>query len=113
MFDGDGWVINGIKNFIINGLVVDVMILFVMNDRLFGICGICVFVIGMDVFGVTCGVKEYKLGIKVSLCSSVIFEDCCVSSDVLLGDVGKGFKVVLNMFNGGRIGIVVQVLGIV
>lgn len=110
--DGDGWVLNGTKNFITNGPVAGAMVVFAMNDRSLGTRGICAFVLGMDTPGVTCGAKEHKLGIKASPCSSVILEDCRVGPEALLGEVGKGFKVALNTLNGGRIGIAAQALGI-
>lgn len=110
--DGDGWIIQGTKNFITNAPIADVIIVFAMTDKSAGHSGITAFVVDMKQDGVSCGPKEHKLGIKASPCSSVMFEDCRVGADALLGEVGKGFKVAMTTLDGGRIGIAGQAVGI-
>ncbi|HIA01755.1 MAG TPA: acyl-CoA dehydrogenase, partial [Myxococcales bacterium] len=79
--EGDDWILNGTKNFITNGPIADVIIVFAMNDRSLGTRGICAFVLPMNTPGVSCGAKEHKLGIKGSPCSSVIFDEVRVGED--------------------------------
>jgi len=110
--DGDGWILNGTKNFITNGPIADVIIVFAMHDKSLGYKGITAFVVDMDHDGVSCGAKEHKLGIKGSPCSSVTFEDCRVGADAMLGALGQGFKVAMSTLDGGRIGIAAQAIGI-
>ena len=109
---GDGWVLNGTKNFITNAPVADVIIVFAMSDKSLGYKGITAFVLGMDTPGVSCPPKEHKLGIKGSPCSSVVFDECKVGPEAQLGKVGEGFKVAMSTLDGGRIGIAAQALGI-
>ena len=110
--DGDGWILNGTKNFITNGPIADVIVVFAMHDRSLGYKGITAFVVDMHQDGVSCGAKEHKLGIKGSPCSSVTFEDCRVDGDAMLGSLGEGFKVAMTTLDGGRIGIAAQAIGI-
>jgi butyryl-CoA dehydrogenase len=110
--DGDGWIINGTKNFITNGPIADVVLVFAMHERALGNHGICAFVMPMDTPGISCGAKEHKLGIKASPCCSVHFDDVRVGGDALVGPVNGGFKVALNTLDGGRIGIAAQAIGI-
>ncbi len=110
--DGDGWILNGTKNFITNGPIADAIVVFAMTDKSAGARGITAFVVGMDEPGVSCGEHEKKLGIKASPCCSVMFDDCRVGPEALLGQVGKGFKVAMTTLDAGRIGIAGQALGI-
>ncbi len=110
--DGDGWILNGTKNFITNAPIADTIVVFAMSDKSLGNRGICAFVLDMRTPGVSCAPKEHKLGIRASPCSSVIFEDVRVGPDAMLGRVGEGFKVAMKTLDGGRIGIAAQALGI-
>jgi butyryl-CoA dehydrogenase len=110
--DGDGWVINGIKNWITNGPVADTMVLFLMTDRPAGHKGITAFIVPMDTKGVKAGPPDDKLGIRGSKSSQIFLDDVRLSDKHRLGEVGGGFKVAMSTLDGGRIGIAAQALGI-
>jgi butyryl-CoA dehydrogenase len=110
--DGDGWVINGTKNWITNGPVADVCILFTMNDRTAGHRGITAFILPMKAKGVRCGPPDDKLGIRGSKSSQIFLDDVRLPGDALLGEVGGGFKIAMSTLDGGRIGIAAQAIGI-
>lgn len=109
---GDGWVINGTKNWITNGPVADVCVLFTMNDKAAGHKGITAFILPMKTKGVRTGTPDDKLGIRGSKSSQIFLDDVHLPADALLGDVGGGFKVAMSTLDGGRIGIAAQALGI-
>jgi alkylation response protein AidB-like acyl-CoA dehydrogenase len=109
---GDEWVINGKKNFITNGNVADYCVLLAMTDRSKGYKGISSFIVDCKAPGFSVGVVEKKLGIKASGTAELIFEDCRIPKENLLGQVGQGFYVAMNTLDGGRIGIASQALGI-
>jgi butyryl-CoA dehydrogenase len=110
---GDGsWVISGTKNWITNGPVADVCVLFTMNDRPAGHKGITAFILPMDAKGVRCGAPDDKLGIRGSKSSQIFLDDVVLSADHVLGEVGGGFKVAMSTLDGGRIGIAAQAVGI-
>jgi len=110
--DGDAWVISGTKNWITNGPVADVCVLFTMNDRAAGHKGITAFILPMDTPGVRCGAPDDKLGIRGSKSSQIFLDEVKLPADLLLGEVGGGFKVAMSTLDGGRIGIAAQALGI-
>lgn len=110
--DGSEWVIQGTKNWITNGPVADVMVLFAMTDKAQGYRGISAFIMPMDTKGVRRGEPDDKLGIRGSQSSQVFFDDARLPESALLGKVGEGFKVALSTLDGGRIGIAAQALGI-
>ncbi|MCA9673590.1 MAG: acyl-CoA dehydrogenase [Kofleriaceae bacterium] len=110
--DGDHWVISGTKNWITNGPVADVCVLFTMNDRAAGHKGITAFILPMDAKGVRCGTPDDKLGIRGSKSSQIFLDDVRLPADALLGEVGGGFKIAMSTLDGGRIGIAAQALGI-
>lgn len=110
--DGDGWVINGAKNWITNGPQADYGILICMNDPEARHKGICAFVVDMKGEGVETGPKDDKLGIRASHSCQVFFTDHRVSDDQMLGKPGDGFKVAMATLDAGRIGIAAQALGI-
>ena len=109
---GDEWVINGKKNFITNGNVADYCVLMAMTDKSKGYKGISSFIVDCKAPGFSVGVVEKKLGIKASGTAELIFEDCRIPKENLLGQVGQGFYVAMNTLDGGRIGIASQALGI-
>lgn len=109
---GDGFVINGVKNWITNGPQADVGILMCMTDRAKGHRGISAFIIDMNAPGVSRGPKDDKLGIRASHSCQIFFTDHRVGRDQLLGQVGDGFKVAMSTLDCGRIGIAAQALGI-
>jgi butyryl-CoA dehydrogenase len=110
--DGDGFVIEGTKNWITNGPQADTGILFAMTDKAQGHRGITAFVIDMHAQGVRRGSKDDKLGIRASHSCQIFFEGHRVGSDQVLGKVGEGFKVAMSTLDCGRIGIAAQALGI-
>jgi butyryl-CoA dehydrogenase len=110
--DGDHFVLNGSKIFITNGEVADTSIVFMMTDREQGVKGISTFIVEKDTPGFRIGPAEKKLGINASGTAELIFEDCRIPKDQLLGQVGKGFKIAMKTLDGGRIGIAAQAVGI-
>jgi butyryl-CoA dehydrogenase len=110
--DGDGWIIQGTKNWITNGPVADVCVLFTMNDKALGHKGITAFILPMKTKGVRTGPPDDKMGIRGSKSSQIYLDDVRLPSDAILGDVGGGFRVAMSTLDGGRIGIAAQALGI-
>lgn len=112
VLDGDEYVINGTKIFITNAGAADVYIIFAMTDKSKGTRGISAFIVEKDTPGFTVGQHEKKLGIRGSATSELIFNNCRIPKENLLGKEGQGFKVAMTTLDGGRIGIAAQALGI-
>lgn len=112
VLDGDHYVLNGSKIFITNGGVADVFIIFAMTDKSQGTRGISAFIVEKGFKGFSIGKVEDKLGIRASSTTELVFEDCIVPKENLLGKEGKGFKIAMQTLDGGRIGIAAQALGI-
>ncbi len=110
--DGADWIIDGTKNWITNGPVADVCILFTMNDRAAGHKGITCFILPMKTKGVRIGQADDKLGIRGSKSSQIFLDDVRLPDSLRLGEVGGGFKIAMSTLDGGRIGIAAQALGI-
>jgi len=110
--DGDGWVINGVKNFITNGPSADTLVVIAMTDPSQGHHGISAFVVDADTPGVKVAHVEHKMGIRASETAQMTFDDVKVGKDSLLGKVGEGFRIAMSTLDGGRIGIAAQALGI-
>jgi butyryl-CoA dehydrogenase len=106
------WVINGTKNWITNGPVADVCVLFTMNDKALGHKGITAFILPMKTKGVRTGPPDDKLGIRGSKSSQIYLDEVRLPGDAVLGEVGGGFRVAMSTLDGGRIGIAAQALGI-
>lgn len=109
---GDHYVLNGSKIFITNGGYADTLIVFAMTDKSKGTKGISTFIVEKDFPGFKVGTKEKKMGIRGSNTVELIFEDCIVPKENLLGEEGKGFKIAMMTLDGGRIGIASQAVGI-
>lgn len=109
---GDHYVLNGTKIFITNGGEADVYIVFAMTDKSAGTRGISAFIVEKDFPGFSIGKKEEKMGIRGSATTELVFEDCIVPAENLLGKEGKGFGIAMTTLDGGRIGIASQALGI-
>ncbi len=109
---GDKWIINGSKIFITNAANAHVFVVFAMTDKSKGTKGISAFIIEKGMPGFSIGKKELKMGIRGSATCELIFENCEVPKENLLGQLGKGFKIAMMTLDGGRIGIASQALGI-
>jgi butyryl-CoA dehydrogenase len=112
VLDGDNYILNGSKVFITNGGEADIYVVFAMTDKSKGNKGISTFIVEKDFKGFSIGKKEEKLGIRGSSTTELIFENCVVPKENLLGEVGKGFGIAMQTLDGGRIGIAAQALGI-
>ena len=110
--DGDGWVINGSKQFITNGRVGKTMVVMAVTDRAKERHGISAFVVERGTPGFSAGKKEDKLGMRASDTSEVIFQDCRVPADALVGDEGEAFVNTLQVLEAGRIGIAALSVGL-
>jgi alkylation response protein AidB-like acyl-CoA dehydrogenase len=109
---GDTFTINGRKLWITNGNEADVFLVFATINPEAGYRGITAFVVERGTPGFTVGKKEDKLGIRASSTCELLFEDCVVAKDRVLGEVGKGYKVAIETLNEGRIGIGAQMIGL-
>ena len=112
VLDGDNYILNGSKIFITNGGVADTFIVFAMTDKSQGTRGISAFIVEKGFPGFSIGKKEDKLGIRASSTTELIFENCIVPKENLIGKEGKGFSIAMKTLDGGRIGIAAQALGI-
>ena len=112
VLDGDHYVLNGSKCFITNGNVADTFVVFAMTDPKLGNHGISAFIVEKEFPGFSTGKHEKKMGIRGSSTCDLIFEDCIVPKENLLGKEGKGFKIAMQTLDGGRIGIAAQALGL-
>lgn len=110
--EGDHYVLNGSKVFITNGYVADVFVVFAMTDKSKGTRGISAFIVESSFPGFSVGKHEQKMGLHGSPTAEIVFQDCIVPKENLLGVEGKGFKIAMQTLDGGRIGIAAQALGI-
>jgi alkylation response protein AidB-like acyl-CoA dehydrogenase len=110
--DGDGWVLNGTKIFVTNGAEADVCIVYARTGPEPGARGLSAFIVEKSLPGVSVGKIEKKLGIRCSSTTEIVFEDCRVPGDALLGEPGMGGRIALGTLDLGRIGIAAQALGI-
>jgi alkylation response protein AidB-like acyl-CoA dehydrogenase len=110
--DEDEWVINGSKTFTTNGRVAEVAIAMAVTDKSKGSHGISAFLIPRGTPGFSIGKKENKLGHRASDTSEMIFDNCRLPKENLLGDLGEGFVAALQILDGGRISIASLALGI-
>jgi alkylation response protein AidB-like acyl-CoA dehydrogenase len=109
---GQCWVLNGSKTFTTHGRVGDIMVVMAVTDRAAGAKGISAFIVERDTPGRTPGKKEDKLGMRASDTSEVIFEDCRVPADQMLGAEGHGFVNTMQVLDAGRIGIAALSVGL-
>jgi butyryl-CoA dehydrogenase/short/branched chain acyl-CoA dehydrogenase len=109
---GDHWLLNGQKLWITNGKEANLFIVIATVDPSAGYKGITAFIVEKDFPGFSVGKKEDKLGIRASSTTELIFDDCKVPKENLLGEVGKGYKIAIETLNEGRIGIGAQMLGL-
>ena len=117
ILDGDEWILNGSKVFITNGKEADIYIIIATTEVLTDAKGrkkkiFSSFIVEKGTPGFTFGTKEKKMGIRGSATYELIFEDCRIPKENLLGALGKGFGIAMHTLDGGRIGIAAQALGI-
>ncbi|MBQ3164201.1 MAG: acyl-CoA dehydrogenase [Lachnospiraceae bacterium] len=116
VLEGDEWVLNGSKIFITNGKEADIYVIFavtgIIEKRGKKVKEISAFIVEKGTPGFTFGTKEKKMGIRGSATYELIFTDCRIPKENLLGAQGKGFGIAMHTLDGGRIGIAAQALGI-
>lgn len=112
VLDGDHYVINGAKNWITHGKSGDVAVVMVRTGEIGDSAGISAIVVERGTPGFTAGKKENKLGMRASETTEMIFQNCRVPKENLLGTVGQGFKQAMQILDGGRISIAALSLGI-
>ena len=117
VLDGDEWVLNGSKIFITNGKEADVYVIFAVTSVVTDAKGrskkmISAFIVEKGTPGFTFGTKENKMGIRGSSTYELIFTDCRIPKENMLGAQGKGFNIAMHTLDGGRIGIAAQALGL-
>src|SRR5580693_1060148 len=108
---GNNWVLNGTKTFITNGRYADVLVVIAVTDRAAHTHGLSAFIVEKDARGFRPGKKENKLGLRASDTAELIFEDCFVPSENLLGGEGNGFIDAMRVLDGGRISIAALSMG--
>ena len=106
------YIMNGSKVFITGGGRADTYVVFAMTDKSKGNHGISAFIVESTFPGFSTGKHEKKMGIRGSATSDLIFEDCIVPKENMLGKEGKGFKVAMGTLDGGRVGVAAQAMGI-
>ena len=109
---GDEYIVNGAKRFITSGSIADVIVFTATQDPSKGYHGISAFVVEKGTPGFTYGKDEEKLGLHGSITSELVFEDCKIPAENLLGQEGDGFKIFMETLDGGRISIGALALGI-
>ncbi len=112
VLDGDHYVLNGMKNWITNGVNADIYLIQAMTDKSKGYKGISTFILEKNTEGVEVGKKEDKLGIRSSDTCTLGLNNVRVPKENLVGSEGLGFKIAMETLNGGRIGVAAQALGI-
>ncbi|MBN8202019.1 acyl-CoA dehydrogenase [Bacillus sp. NTK034] len=110
--EGDHYVLNGSKIFITNGGIADIYVVFALTDPASKHKGTTAFIVESGFEGFSVGKKEKKLGIRSSPTTEIIFEECKVPVENVLGNVGEGFKIAMMTLDGGRNGIAAQAVGI-
>ena len=110
--DGDDYIINGMKHFITNGGDAEIYVIIAMTDKTKGQRGSTAFIVEKGTPGFTFGKKEEKLGIRTSSTRELIFQDCRVPKENILGKEGMGFIVTMKTFDLSRPGVAAQALGI-
>jgi len=108
---GNNWVLNGTKTFCTNGHYADVLVVIAVTDRAAHTHGLSAFMVEKGTPGFRPGKKEDKLGLRASDTAELIFEDCVLPADALLGTEGEGFLDAMRVLDGGRISIAALSLG--
>jgi len=110
--DGDDWILNGLKCFITNGGIADLITVFATSNKNRGTRGITAFLVEKETPGYSVGKKEDKLGIRASNTTELVFEDCRIPHENIIGREGLGFMATIKALDSGRVGIGAQALGI-
>ena len=110
--DGDSYILNGTKQWITNGGEAEVYTVIAMTNKTKGARGASAFIVRKDTPGFTFGKKEKKLGIRASATRELVFQDCRVPAENMLGREGMGFIVTMKTFDASRPGVAAQALGI-
>lgn len=110
--NGDHYILNGSKCFITNGPLSDTFLVFALTDKSLGTKGLSAFIVEKGFAGFSIGKIEDKCGIRSAQVSELIFKDCIVPIENLVGIEGKGFGIAMKTLDGGRIGVAAQGLGI-
>lgn len=110
--EGDHYIINGLKCFSTNAPLADTFVVFAITDKSKGSRGMSAFIVEKDFPGVSIGKIENKSGINAAQVSEVIYDNCKVPAENLIGEEGKGLGIGLSTLDGGRIGVAAQALGI-
>ena len=109
--EGNEWVLNGVKQFITTGKHADVAIVFAVTDKAAGKKGITCFLVPANAPGYQVGRIEEKMGQKASDTTQILFENCRIPADSVIGAEGEGYRIALSNLEAGRIGIAAQCLG--
>ncbi len=110
--DGDYYILNGTKHFITNGSVADIYTIVAMTDKTKGARGFSCFIVEKDTPGFTFGKKEEKMGIRASVTTELIFNECKIPKENLLSREGMGFIITMKTFDVSRPGVAAQAVGI-
>ncbi len=109
---GESFILNGTKSWVTSAGIAGMFVVFVSTDRSKGSKGVSCLIVDKDIPGMELGAKEKKMGLKASDTRQVMFTDCAVPKENLIGEKNQGFKIALSLLDGGRIGIAAQALGI-
>jgi butyryl-CoA dehydrogenase len=109
---GNGYIINGTKTFVSNGPIADTYIIFCWTDKTAGKKGMSAFIVPRGTSGLKPGEHFQKMGLRASQTSEVVFRDCQIPEENLLGQEGDGLFIAMTGFDRGRIGIAAQAIGI-
>jgi butyryl-CoA dehydrogenase len=109
---GNGYIINGTKTFVSNGPIADTYIIFCWTDKTAGKKGMSAFIVPRGTSGLKPGEHFQKMGLRASQTSEVVFRDCQVPEENLLGQEGEGLAIAMTGFDRGRLGIAAQAIGI-
>jgi len=112
VLDGDHYVLNGNKCFITNGAVANLMVVFAKTEQGIGTKGVSAFIVDKSVSPWEVGKHEDKMGVRGSYTTDIIFKNCRVPKENLLGKLGKGFSYAMDALDGGRIAVGAQCVGI-
>ncbi|MBN1153722.1 acyl-CoA dehydrogenase family protein [candidate division KSB1 bacterium] len=110
--DGDHYILNGTKHFITNGSIADVYTVIASTDPTKGSRGASAFIVDKTIKGLSFGKKEDKMGIRASVTSEVVFEDCIVPMANRIGSEGQGFMIAMKTLDRSRPGVAAQAVGI-